>query len=205
MDKNFVARIRELVDKVGGQSALARRTGLSLGAVQRYLKGGEPSRTALIRLADAGSVSLNWLAYGYDNVGDQPKSLSIPLFGFGDSADQGWYSEVEYNINAALDWPDPDVFAIVAADHAMAREGIHPGHVCMVSPNTRCRKGDVMFIRRKDGMAALKVYDREDSEWCHLKGYIDPGDGGESVETTEQVKRSSIKQMGPVIFVKRRS
>ncbi len=206
MDKKFVLRIRELVEKVGGQSALSRKTGLSLGAIQRYLRGGDPSRRALIRLAEAGNVSMMWLVYGRDenDSANCGAPASLPMYGFGDSSEQGWYSEIKYNICANLEWPDPEVFAIVAHDRTMEPEGIKKGQVCIVSPNTRPQKGDVAFIRRKDGTAALKIYEREDSEWCYLTGFMDPGASEKLVPSSEQIKRSAINQIAPVILVKRR-
>jgi hypothetical protein len=205
MDKSFISRVQELVDKAGGQSALSRNTGLSLGAIQRYLRGGDPSRRALIKLSEAGKVSVNWLVYGRDEPDSQiPENFSMPLYGFADNAEQGWYSEVRYKIGSALEWSDPELFAIAAADRSMSCEGIYEGHVCIVSPNTRPHRGDVVFIRRKDGMAALKIFEGENSEWCFLRGYIDPGKNEKLVSSEEQLKRSAIKQMGPVVMIKRR-
>ncbi len=205
MDEQFVLRIKDLVDKAGGQSALARKSGLSLGAIQRYLRGGDPSRKALVRLANSCGVTINWLIFGEENPDIEENSPpAIPLYGFGDSAGQGWFHEVKYQIKTDLEWPDPDVFAIVAPDRSMTPEGIKINFVCIVSPNTRPQKGDVVFIRRKDDTASLKIYEREDSEWCYARGFVDAGEDEDLVPSNEQVKRSAIKQMGPVIMVKRR-
>lgn len=206
MDEIFVLRIEDLVEKAGGQTALARKSGLSLGAVQRYLRGGDPSRRSLMMLAEACDVTINWLVYGKDDETGRGKSDSsaVPLFGFGDSSEQGWFHEVEYNIKTALEWPDPEKFAIAAPDNSMAPEGIGAGHVCIVSPNTEPRKNDVVFIRRKDKTASLKIYEREDSEWLYVGGYMDTGDDAEPVASKEQVKKSAVRQTGVVVMVKRR-
>lgn len=203
MDQNFVERVKQLVSKAGGQSALSRKTGLSLGAIQRYLRGGEPTRTAMIRLAQAGNVSMNWLVYGReDGVG--PSLSSVPLRGFGDSAEPGWFHEITYKISTAMEWPDPDLFAIVAADDSLKSEGISKGVTCIVSPNTRAQKGDIVFVRRKDGAATLKIFESEDSEWLYVRGYMDPVDEAENVDSKESVKKATVEDYGPVICIKRR-
>ena len=63
-DAAFVGRIQLLVDVAGGQNALARLTGISQGVIQQCLKGSEPTRPTLIRLASGAKVSVEWLATG---------------------------------------------------------------------------------------------------------------------------------------------
>jgi phage repressor protein C with HTH and peptisase S24 domain len=63
-DPAFIERLRVLANKVGSVNALARASGLSQGGLQRYFKGGEPTRPALIKLAKAGDVDVGWLMTG---------------------------------------------------------------------------------------------------------------------------------------------
>lgn len=60
----FAERLRSLADDRGSVSALAKAAGISQSGLQRYLNGGEPSRKALIAIALACNVSLDWLAMG---------------------------------------------------------------------------------------------------------------------------------------------
>ncbi len=207
MDQSFIRRVETLVRDAGGQSALARKTGLSLGAVQRYLKGGEPTRGALIRLAEACQVTVQWLICGSDEdrtSGNFQKE--IPVFGFAECGLQGWHNEVRYRVNTALDWPDPNLFAVIAAGHSMAPEGIHPGYICIISPATRAQKNDAVLIRRNDGTATIKLYLREDQDWLYVSGWLDPAKPGMVQEPyTDQIRRSTLEQLAPVIMVKRRA
>lgn len=208
MSDNFVERIETLVRDAGGQSALARRSGLSLGAIQRYLKGGEPTRGALMRLCEACGVSLNWLVLGSADE-EQPTAPAqrrdVPVYGFAECGLQGWYNEVRYRVSTALDWPDPHLFAVVAAGHSMAPEGIHPGFVCMVSPNTRPQKGDAILIRKHDKTATIKVYHTEDKDWLTVNGWLDPEKPGlPQLPYTDKIKRDAIERIGTVVMVKRR-
>lgn len=210
MDNNFITRIDILIESAGGQSALARRSGLSLGAIQRYMKGGEPTRGALVRLAEGCNVSLSWLVFGTDDDKAAPQQQSqrreIPVYGFAECGLQGWYNEVRYRVSASLDWPDPEIFAVIAAGHSMAPEGIHPGFVCLVSPSTRPQKGDAVLIRKRDGAATIKVYGREDKDWLYVNGWLDAEEPG-AMQTpyTDQIKRDSIDRLATVVMVKRRA
>ncbi|AEP10360.1 LexA family protein [Micavibrio aeruginosavorus] len=205
-DSDFIARIARLVTRAGGQNALARATGLSLGAIQRYLKGGEPTRGALIRLATAGNVSLDWLVYGGMDEQSSPAHNPVPVYGFAECGLQGWYNPVRYKINATLDWPDPELYAVVASGLSMVPEGIHPGHICIISPNTRAHTGDAVLIRRNDGASTIKRLVREDDTWVHVQGWLDPEkENAPQIPYTDQIKRSVIEQLAPVIFIKRRA
>lgn len=63
-DQGFIERLRQLAALAGSASALARDAGISQGGMQRYLKGGEPTRKVLIALAKSRGVNLLWLATG---------------------------------------------------------------------------------------------------------------------------------------------
>lgn len=60
----FIVRLRQLAQAAGSASALAKVAGISQSGLHRYLSGGEPSRKALVSLARAANVSLQWLATG---------------------------------------------------------------------------------------------------------------------------------------------
>lgn len=208
---DFTTRIEILIQSAGGQSALARRSGLSLGAIQRYLKGGEPTRGALIRLADSCHVSAAWLMTGDDDNTaasthlPPPPHSNIPVFGFAECGLQGWHNETPYRVNTALDWPDPDIFAVIAAGHSMAPEGIHPGFVCIISPNTKPQRGDAVLIRRKDATATIKLYIREDAQWLYVSGWLDPEKPDQvQMPYHDQIRRDGIEKIAPVVMVKRR-
>ena len=211
MENDFAKRVERLIDAAGGQGALARKTGMSPGAIQRYLRGGDPTRAVLIRMAQGCGVSLEWLVYGREDASPAPvvsSSSSAPcvsLYGFSDSGQQGWYTEVRYRIGASLEWPDPDLFAIVAPDSAMASEGIRAGFVCFVSPNTRPNRGDVVFFRKKNETSALRRYLGAEEGWIRTEGFVDPADGGAPVALREDLKSEALVLTGTVVAVRRRT
>lgn len=209
IDYDFTGRMQQIVEKMGGQNALSRASGVSLGSIQKALSGSEPTRMNLIRLAKASGVTLSWLAEGLSlsaNGGEHSASphRAIPVIGFAECGVRGWYNQVPWQINAGLDCPDPEVFAIAAIGQSMIPEGIRPGFVCIASPNTRPTSGDLIVIRKEDGTATIKRYDREDQDWLHITGYLDPDEKGYQMDFSEKVKKSIISQVATIIFVKRR-
>ena len=62
--ESFHDRLAVLAEKAGGWSSLARKAGLSKGGMSRYKNGGEPTRPALVAIANAAEVSIEWLATG---------------------------------------------------------------------------------------------------------------------------------------------
>ncbi len=206
IDKDFVQRIEFLVDKLGGQSALARVSGLSLGAIQRYLRGGEPTRRALICMAKAGGVAPLWLLTGekenYDI--DKEDDISIPVYGFAETKQKGWYEEIPWKVSSALDWPDPHIFAVVTIGKGMKPEGIDEGQLCIASPSTKARKNDAIYIKKTDGTSSIKKFEKEDDKWIYISGYFEPDENEKQISYSEQLNKEIIEQIAPIIFVKRR-
>lgn len=76
----FSNRIREVVALIGNVSKVAKQTGVTPSSVNRWLKGeSDPSRTNLIRLAEAAKVTIQWLATGEgEKMQGEPPVVSAP-------------------------------------------------------------------------------------------------------------------------------
>jgi hypothetical protein len=57
-------RLREAVLKAGGGSVVARRANMPIPSLNNYLGGRDLKTSALVKLAHACGVSVNWLATG---------------------------------------------------------------------------------------------------------------------------------------------
>jgi len=60
----FIERLEEIATKFRSRAAFAKAAGIPPSSLQSYFEGTEPNRTTLLALADAGRVSLEWLARG---------------------------------------------------------------------------------------------------------------------------------------------
>ena len=62
---DFANRITDAIALAGGPSETARRTGVTLATLSRWKKGeADPSRSNLVKLAEASGVNIAWLAAG---------------------------------------------------------------------------------------------------------------------------------------------
>src|SRR5579863_8396687 len=61
-DIGFTKRLEEIIGGFRSRAALAKAAGLPPSSLQSYLEGAEPTRPALVALARAAEVSLEWLA-----------------------------------------------------------------------------------------------------------------------------------------------
>lgn len=69
--RDFPERINLAIERAGGGQLLAQRLGISLLALQGWQSGKtEPSRSALIKIAQTTNLSLHWLASG-ENAPDK--------------------------------------------------------------------------------------------------------------------------------------
>ena len=101
-EKKFQDRLR---DAIGGESVrnFAKRSGVSVSAVQHYLKGGgEPSLSKLKAIARAANVSVAYLA---GEVDTPQRPTVIPTAAAPAETENGaGDADIEINIVEALDW-----------------------------------------------------------------------------------------------------
>jgi transcriptional regulator with XRE-family HTH domain len=81
---SFADRLTEVARSFPSRAALAKAAGLSPSALQSYVEGTEPTRPALVALARAAGVALDWLADGRGSKQDRPQVpdgyAAIPFF-----------------------------------------------------------------------------------------------------------------------------
>jgi hypothetical protein len=82
----FRQRVLQLIEEAGSEVALERRAGLPLGSISHYSRRNpnEPLRPALIAIAKAMHVQLDWLCMG-NGPKHRPEELDyIPSCGIDD-------------------------------------------------------------------------------------------------------------------------
>jgi hypothetical protein len=70
------ARLRQAVKLAGGNNRVSSRSGVPLRTLGNYLRGRDIPSEALVAIADACAVSLEWLATGRGTIGALPSSVS---------------------------------------------------------------------------------------------------------------------------------
>lgn len=63
--KTLGERIALIAERLGGEEVLSERTGISLSQIYRYQRGAnQPKADAIQKIAEVGSVSVDWLILG---------------------------------------------------------------------------------------------------------------------------------------------
>jgi Helix-turn-helix len=71
----FIGRLAEIASEFPSRAALAKAANLPPSSLQSYMEGTEPTRPALVALANAANVSLEWLA---DHRGNKRPHPPVP-------------------------------------------------------------------------------------------------------------------------------
>lgn len=210
VSQEFVDRLRIVMDRLGTRREAAAIAGVSLDAVIRYLRGeNQPGFMVISRLSDAANISMHWLATGngameLDTVQEASSVRGIPMAGFAESKDAGWYVSQASVLQLTLDLPDPNAFATTVHSQNLIPEGIQPGFICICSPLLKPVAGDIVHLRRYDGLCALRIFVAEEKDWLVLKSYTDRDDKNQQHTFEDRVKTSTIREIAPVVYVRRK-
>ena len=80
-------RLKKAVQDAGGATAVGRQAGIPIATLKSFLNGRDVRRSALVAIADACGVSVEWLATGRGEPGQQ--IISAHSFGLADVDEQG--------------------------------------------------------------------------------------------------------------------
>lgn len=208
--KGFPERLKIVASRLGTRQQAADIGGITLDALIRQLRGdNQPGFHTISRLCQAAGVSMHWLATGEgsEELTDLtlPSSIQgLPVAGFAETKEPGWYQAQPSRMQTTLDLPDPKAFATVVNGQALIPEGIHPGFMCICSPMMKAVIGDIIHLRRKDGLCALRLFQGEEKGWLLLKAYTDADSKGQQRAYEDKVKSSVIEEIAPVVFIKRK-
>lgn len=174
-DDAFIERLRELASKVGSANALAKAAGISQSGIQRYLNGGEPSRKALVAIATAGSVSIDWLATGRDTVnhtaegpGGMEDYAFVPLYDAQCSAGAGSWNEnsrvlthlsfTRYSLRKQ--GLTPDHLSAIRIDGDSMEPVLNSGDTVLIDHTRTTIEGEGIYVLRFDGHLYAKRLQR---------------------------------------------
>lgn len=210
VSREFVDRLRVVMDRLGTRRQAAEIGGISLDAVIRYLRGeNQPGFIVISRLAEAAGTSMHWLATGQGEMENYAAVMNssvrgIPVSGFAESKDAGWYVPQISSMQLTLDIPDPKAFATSVHSQNLIPEGIQPGFICICSPMLKPVSGDIVHLRRYDGLCSLRIFVAEEKDWMVLKSYTDRDGDNRQRAFEDRVKSSTISEIAPVVYVRRK-
>lgn len=234
MDSNSIADRILSVRGPRKQSDFARELDVNPNTLRAYEKGrATPGQDFLERLAVKFSVNPEWLLLGRGEMhlrsgasgpgapGPNPGRESrpepsghaaVPVIGLATCGYQGWFNPNDIALNTAIAAGDarPGMFAVIAIGPSMQPEGIRHGFVVICDPNLTPRKGDVVYVERRDleegtVHASLKLFISRDEDWAYLASWSEPDqDGRQEMEFAEL----STRYLGRLVvasMVKRRA
>ena len=207
------------------QGEFARELDVNPNTLRAYEKGrATPGQDFLERLAVKFSVNPEWLLLGQGDMYLQPARIApenqpnvsgqaaVPVIGLAACGYQGWFNPNDIALNTAIAAGDarPGMFAVIAIGASMQPEGIRHGFVVICDPNLKPRKGDVVYVERRDleegtVHASLKLYSGRDEDWVYLASWSEPDqDDRQEMEFAEL----STRYLGRLVvasMVKRRA
>ena len=158
VDNEGAKRLQEAVYIGGGPTEVARRSGIPLGTLRNYLRGRDMKRAALVSLASATGVTLEWLAAGSGPVTTAPErdGEEEPVTR-ADLAPPGFVAIPRYNVEASAGGGalvnHPQIVEYFAFDERYLRMHLRrrPEHLLLIdvvgdSMQPTLRDGDIVTV-----------------------------------------------------------
>lgn len=148
-------------------SALARRAGLdptTFNKSKRITREGKPrwpSTESVAKVLDSVGASFHDLVVHIEGAGRSGPSSRVPLIGFAQAGDRGFFDDAGYPIGGSWDeipFPeigDPHAYALEVSGDSM--EPLYrDGDFVLVSPSASVRRGDRVVVKTTDGEVMVK-------------------------------------------------
>lgn len=194
------ARLTRIIDLFPTRRAAAAAAGVSVDQIARYMAGtSAPPFAVVARLAAAQGVSLDWVATGTGPTRNAAAAAGtgLEVQGLVPAPEAGWYAAAPLAVRLpALPGASPSAtIAVMAPDNALKAAGIVAGHVCFCVVGSPLVQGDVAFVRRADGRAALRTVREATEDELRLEA----PDGG-----TESLSHAELSLVAAVLQVRRK-
>nr|WP_068428854.1 helix-turn-helix transcriptional regulator [Magnetospirillum sp. XM-1]CUW37460.1 putative Transcriptional regulator \ len=177
-------------------SALARKAGLdptTFNKSKRITREGKPrwpSTESVAKVLEATSASMTaFVAYIESAAQPQAPAATIPLVGFAQAGDRGFFDDAGYPVGGGWDeipFPeigDPHAYALEVSGDSM--EPLYrDGDVVIVSPAAGVRRGDRVVVRTTEGEVMVKQLVRQTAKRIELAS-LNPDHPGRSLAAEE--------------------
>lgn len=194
---NIWAAIDTLAEEHGlTASALARKAGLdptTFNKSKRITREGKPrwpSTESVAKVLEAtGATLLDLVAHIDGKAGMAGASARVPLIGFAQAGDRGFFDDAGYPIGGSWDeipFPeigDPHAYALEVSGDSM--EPLYrDGDFVLVSPGASVRRGDRVVVKTNEGEVMVKQLVRQTAKRIELAS-LNPAHSGRSLATEE--------------------
>lgn len=187
-------------------SGLARRAGLdstTFNRSKRTTREGKPrwpSSESLAKILDATGATLGeFTALVEDRAFGGPAPRTIPLIGFAQAGQAGYFDDAGYPAGAGWDEirspdvTDPHAYALEVAGDSM-QPVYRDGDRLIVSPESSLRRGDRVVVRTRDGEVMVKELLRLSEKRIELRS-LNPAHGDRGLE------REAVEWVARVVWV----
>ncbi|MBI5164405.1 MAG: helix-turn-helix transcriptional regulator [Magnetospirillum sp.] len=176
-------------------SALARKAGLdptTFNKSKRITREGKPrwpSTESVAKVLDATGASMSDLVGYIDGAAPRRPSPTMPLVGFAQAGDRGFFDDSGYPVGGGWDeipFPeigDPHAYALEVSGDSM-EPLFRDGDVVIVSPAASVRRGDRVVVKTLEGEVMVKQLIRQTAKRIELAS-INPAHTGRSLATEE--------------------
>ncbi len=216
----IASRLR-LVRGEQSRRSFAKRLSIKESTLRNYEQGASvPNADFLATVCKEMRISTQWLLLGKGMMGaadtpdgseefEQPEKRppsvgTTPVIGLAAGNIEGWYSPSRLALS--IPWPAENagkgLFAVLSAGTEMQPEGIKPGSVAICDKNLTCGPGDAVYVKRKDGHAALRRLHEADESHLVLQSWLAPSVEGLQAPRLEKAMRADVDFIAPVTFIK---
>ncbi len=216
----IASRLR-LVRGEQSRRSFAKRLSIKESTLRNYEQGASvPNADFLVTICKKMRISSRWLLLGEGAMGlaaasgsgEEPepperRPLSggtTPVIGLAAGDAEGWYTPSQLALSIL--WPVENagkgILAVLTAGAEMQPEGIKPGNVAICDKSLTCGPGDAVYVRRKDGRAALRRLHEMDESRFVLQSWQAPSEEGIQALRLEKAMRDDVDFIAPVSFIK---
>lgn len=190
---------------------MATFLGITRGKVMTWKSGNMPAHEDLKVLHERFGLSCHWLITQQGDLYDPtiPRKCEVPLKRLAACGIEKWDKTLEPS-STLFPVYSSEMIAVVASGDSLIPAGVLSGMVCFCDTQKEAALGDIVYIERVDGLAALKVYLGQGVPEKHIaregrlafQEWVMTESGGWVAQYLD-LHREQVKTLAPVTLIQR--